>query len=141
MTEALRAIAYRHGLQLVSPNDVSGTLQRQAAIQWGGVPVPVREELQMRNGADAILTGAVEAFEINNSPDGPRPRISLSLRLVDARSGRLLWAGGLERDVADHPGFFGTRRIYSLGALTEQVVETLTRRLLQESSSTPLDRG
>jgi len=131
VTEVVRTVAFRYGMRLVSPNCVAQALRQQRILSWGGAPVWARRALEEGCGADTILTGTVEAFEINEGGAGPEPRVALSMRLLNAHTGELIWSHGVERDAAKHPGLFATRRVYSLGNLTERLTEALTDRLLE----------
>ena len=59
------------------------------------------------------------------------------MRLVDVRTGRVLWADGMEREGWDRQGLFRSGRIYSRGALTEVMTRKLIRRMLRETGKKP----
>jgi hypothetical protein len=131
VTEAVRATAFRYGMQLLSPNGVSRALRRGRAV-WGEVDEPTRVALRESLGADKILTGVVEDYHPGSGSD-PKPRVRVALRLVDARTGHLLWSKGIERDGADRPRLFKTGRIYSGGVLSRRVVESLLQQILLQA--------
>ena len=131
VTEAVRATAFRYGLRLASPNGVSRALRSGRAV-WGEVDEPIRVALRKSLGADMILTGVVEDYQAGSGSD-PKPRVSVAIRLVDARTGRLVWAKGIERGGADRPRLFKTGRIYSGGVLSRRVVESLLRQILLQA--------
>jgi TolB-like protein len=114
VTEAVRATAFRYGMQLLSPNGVSRALRRGRAV-WGEVDEPTRVALRAGSGSD------------------PKPQVRVALRLVDARTGHLLWSKGIERDGADRPRLFKTGRIYSGGVLSRRVVESLLQQILLQA--------
>ena len=132
VTEATRARLVAHGVALVSPNLSHEILRRRQGGVWGGVTAEARDGLHSVGGADTILTGAVERYEVRGSEFEPEPRVSVAMRLVDAVSGRILWTGSAERDGWDAQGLFRLGRIYSRGALTARIVETLAKRLDRE---------
>jgi len=132
VTEAMRARLFADGVDLVSPNTSYEALRRLQGGQWGGVTAVTRTALHETAGADTILTGAVEAYAVGGSELEPEPRVAIAMRLLDAATGDILWTGWLERSGWDRGGPFGLGRIYSRGALTENIVETLAQRLDRE---------
>jgi len=129
VTEAAYARLMEDGVPLVSPNSAHEILRRQQGGRWGGVTAEARAALHASSGADAILTGSVETYEVGGAEQEPEPRVAVALRLLDAASGRILWTGSLERSGWDKGGLFRTGRVYSRGALTEQILRSLVRRL------------
>ncbi len=127
-SEALRAALFRQGVKLLSPNTVSNVLRHQRSLRWGGVTDQVRGELAAA-GADAIVTGSVDAFEVGGGELEPEPHVAIYIRLLSAASGRILWLGGLDQKGWDRPGLFHLGRIYSRGTLTEKLAQRLTRRM------------
>jgi TolB-like protein len=134
VTEASRAVLLGDGARLVSPNESFDILRRLQAGQWGGVTAETREALRQAR-ADAILTGAVEVYEVTGSEAEPNPRVGVAMRLVDASSGHILWTGAEERTGHGGLDLLGLGRVRSRGALTEQIVQSLTRRLRREAGT------
>jgi TolB-like protein len=132
VTEAVRARLVADGVPLVSPNLSHEILRRRQSGRWGGVAAGTREDLRSLGGADTILTGAVESYEVGGSEFEPEPRVAVAMRLLDAASGRILWMGSSEREGGDRPGLFGLGRIYSRGALTARIFEALAKRVDRE---------
>jgi len=132
VTEATRARLVTHGVALVSPNLSHEILRRRQGGVWGGVTAEAREGLRSLAGADTILTGAVEHYEVGGSEFEPEPRVAVAMRLLDAVSGRIIWTGSSEREGWDAQGLFRLGRIYSRGALAARIVETLAKQLDRE---------
>lgn len=135
VTEVVQMVALRRGLQLVSPNRVSETLRQARIRSWGGVEVEARELLRSRCGVTAILTGSVEQYKIGAGPFGPEAQVAISMRLVDAVSGTLIWSGALEHDTARHPGAFGLRRVNTVGSLALKLTERLIQDMMSDLES------
>jgi len=131
-TEALRSRLFEAGVDVVSPNLSREILRQVQGGRWGGVTAIAWQTLHTETSADTILTGEVEAYEIGGSNLEPRPRVVLAMRLLDARTGRILWTGSLERSGWDSQSLFGLGRIYSRGALTARMTKILARRLERE---------
>lgn len=132
VTEATRARLVATGATVVSPNLSHEILRRHQGGVWGGVTAETRESLRSLAGADTILTGAVESYEVGGSEFEPEPRVAVAMRLLDAATGRILWTGSSERDGWDSQGLFRRGRVYSRGALTAQIVQNLTKTLDRE---------
>lgn len=139
VTEAVRAQLQKTGVDLVSPNLTHEILRLQQSGRWEGVAADTRAALHTDAGADTILTGEVEAYELGGSESEPRPRVAFAIRLLDARTGRILWTGALERNGWEGHNLLGLGRIHSRGALTDRMTEILTRRLDKEYSQRQRD--
>lgn len=136
VTEALRAQLFGSGVDLASPNLVSEIMRQQQRGVREGVAAATRTALHEMAGANKILTGEMETYDLGGSEFEPRPEVAVALRLLDAASGRILWTGALERTGWDGQGLFTLGRIYSRGALAERLMEILTERLFREYQAT-----
>jgi TolB-like protein len=132
VTEAARAVAIARGIRTVSPNCASDVLRRQGEIRWGAVDAPTRTALRTNCGADLILTGKVEVYDVGGAQLEPEPRVTVAMRLVDAESGRIVWTGAAEREGWDRSRLFRAGRIHSRGELAERLLDDLTKSLLRE---------
>lgn len=132
VTEAARAALFRRGIRLVPPHCASEVLRRRQGGLWGGVTVETRSALRDSCGADSILTGSVETYDVHGSRREPEPEVAIALRMVNPETGRILWTGALERRGRDRQGMFRLGRVYSRGALAERLTAALTQRLLSE---------
>jgi hypothetical protein len=132
VTEAAQARFFAEGVTLVSPNRLHDILRRLQGGRWGGVTAETRAVLGSSAGADTILTGNVEAYDLGGGEDEPEPSLTVALRLLEASSGRILWTASAERDGWDRQGLFRLGRVHSRGALVKNVMKTLARRLDRE---------
>jgi hypothetical protein len=130
-TEAARVVLRRSGVPLASPSCVRESMRLEWARNWGELPVEARRAMREECGADRILTGAVEQWDVSGTGLVPKPEVSLSLRLLDAESGKILWMESKEATGWDGSGLFGRGRIYSRGALLDDLLTDLTRRLIR----------
>ncbi len=127
VSEIARAVLSRDGVPLLSPNRVAQVLRERRLHAWGGVESEAREGLAAA-GASAVLVGSVEAWDVAGDGFEPEPVVALALRLLDARTGRIVWTGALERRGWDHQGLFRLGRIYDRGTLAERMIEQLIGR-------------
>jgi hypothetical protein len=134
MTEAARAAVFVDGVEVVSSNCAYSALRRLRSTRRGAVDVEMRRALTTTCGADVILTGTVEIYEVGGADLEPEPEVTIAMRLLDADSGRILWTGAQERAGWDRAWLFRQGRIYSRGALTEQMMKKLTGDLQRHGS-------
>jgi hypothetical protein len=132
VTEVARSVVHHLGADLVSPGCVTEVMRRQRVSRWGGVDAPTREGLRDSCGADSILTGLVERYDVGEYLLEPDPDLAVAVRLIDAETGRILWMGGRERKGVDYQSLFQLGRIRSRGALAERMLEHLMDRLLRD---------
>jgi hypothetical protein len=134
VTEAVRARLFADGARLVAPNELSEIIRHLQAGRWGGVTAEARGALVDSAAADTIVTGAVETYDIAGSESEPEPQVAVALRLLDARTGRILWSGSEERTGWDGQRLFRRGRIHSRGALAARIAQDLARRLYREGA-------
>lgn len=134
VTEAARAAVLGRGLDLASPNCTSNALRRIRSTRRGAVDAEMRHAITSSCGAKTILTGTVELYDIGGAEMEPEPLVAISIRLLDAQTGRILWTGALEREGWNR-SVFRIGRVYSRGALVERMLETMTRRLLERENT------
>jgi len=132
LTEASRAALHDAGVSLVSPGCTSEALRHHRRFRWGGVDSETGGLLRGVCAADSILTGSVERYDVGGAQAEPEPRVALSLRLLDAETGAIIWTGALERRGWGRQGLFGLGRVHSRGDLTEAMMQSLIRRLVRE---------
>jgi hypothetical protein len=106
-TEAAQARLFADGVRLLSPNRLHDILRTLQGGRWGGVTEETRAALGTA-GADSVLTGIVEAYELGGSESEPEPAVTVALRLLDVQTGRILWTGSQERSGSPSAG-----RVYS----------------------------
>jgi TolB-like protein len=133
-TEIVRAVLARRGVPVLSPNRVAESLRRERVLAWGALDVPVRDALAAA-GAELLLTGTVEAWEAAGDGFEPEPVVAVALRLLDARSGRILWTGALERRGWDRQGLFRLGRIHDHGTLGERMIDELVETMIERLRS------
>jgi hypothetical protein len=136
-TEAQRAVLFRLGFSQVSPGCVQQSLRRQRAQVWGELSAEARQYLTDVCGAERLLTGSVEHWDLTGSGREPEPQVALALRLLDARTGRIQWMDAREAAGWDGVRLLGVGRVHSRGALLDRILSALTAdfvRYLQPDS-------
>jgi hypothetical protein len=133
-TQALHAVLRQRGADLVAPNRLAEVLRQQSARRWGELDAAVREAIFRECHVQLILTGSVEAYDAGLGSE-PRPFVAISLRGLDAQTGRIVWTGALERDGWFRQTIFRGRRIYSRGDLLTTLLAKLMSDLADRASS------
>ena len=113
----------------IGPSSVVRSLQGGA---WGGVTRQTGEALRTTCGADAIVTGSVEAYELGGQFDEPEPLVAIALRMIDPVTGRILWADAGEREGWDRQTLFRAGRVHSRGELTRRMTDLMAGRLVRK---------
>ncbi len=130
VTELAHAVLYRSGAHLVLPGLVSEVLRQRGSLLRGEIDAQTRRELQ-RGGAELILTGTVEAWELLGNVTEPEPHVGFSARLLDAESGAILWWNGQDRRGWDRSRALGLGRVHAAGALAEEVMASLVASFME----------
>jgi TolB-like protein len=125
VTDLAMALLHREGLGVVVPGLVNLIQRRHGSLRRGLVDAPTRSALSVDAAANHVLTGSVERYETRGGANEPEPRIALSARLIDARSGRIVWIDGQERRGWDRQRLFRTGRVYASGALAEEIMNSI----------------
>ncbi len=147
VTELAYAVLHRSGARLVLPGLVNeiqrerGALlrgevdaeardkRRRLRLLRGEVDAETRQELH-RRGAELILTGTVEAWEVRGGSVEPEPHVAFSARLIDAENGTILWWNGQDRRGWDRSHALGLGRVHASGVLAEEVMSSLIASFL-----------
>jgi TolB-like protein len=107
--------------EMVDPSQVDVAMD-SLGVRASGSMTPA----EIRTMADTLhvrylLLGSVLESGTVTSDDGPLPAVGAALRLVEASSGRVVWAGVHFRSGDDHETVFGWGRVKSLEKLVNQM--------------------
>lgn len=127
MTDLAEAVLFRRGMPVVSPGLVDHLTRQRGVQPRGEIDAETRVALSLVTGADTIFTGTVVTDGVRPQGQEAEPRIGLSARLLDARTGKILWSGELDASGWDHPGWFRQGRVFSEGGLADAMMSALVR--------------
>ncbi|MGD2079567.1 MAG: DUF799 family lipoprotein [Nitrospirota bacterium] len=116
------------GLQLADEAEVNRILFRERVRRTSYLSSGLAGELREDLGAEAIFLGCIFDFI-----QGETPQIGLTARLVETRSGRIIWAGFASAKGTEFAGLLGLGEIKTMDRLVPEAVE----RLLDSFSSGP----
>lgn len=131
-TDLLYARMHARGARLLLPGTVRRVMLEKGVPLAGGVSGDLGKAL----AADVLLTGTVEAWRFVAEGLEPQPEVGLSLRFLEAGSGRIRAMGSLYRNGWSKSGLLELRRIHGASLLASRVTETLLEELLPPSGGT-----
>lgn len=126
VTSIMASELYNSGLvNLVEPGEVQQFILRSRIRVAGQLDLDTIREASRQLTADGIIFGSVNEYTVITSDLGPLPAVSMTVRLVDANTGEIVWAAthSLQGDFKET--VFGIGRVNSLGSLSEIVVKDL----------------
>lgn len=127
-----------HGFQVVEPANIDQTLIDEGDMMEGMVTQEALEVLAYRYGVEKAIVGAVEHFEPSEkerrgglgSPKREVPHLSISLRMLEAKGGEIIWKARLERKGTDRSWAFGIGELATPDKLAHAMAEELARSLV-----------
>jgi len=130
VTQVLVSSLYNSNLvNLVDPGEVQQFILRSRIRVAGELSLEGIRDAARQLGADGMLFGSVNEFTTIPTEEGELPAVSITLRVVDASSGEIVWSvtHSLQGDFKEK--VFGIGRIESVGILSEVVVAELVEAL------------
>jgi TolB-like protein len=130
VTHILVSLLYNSNLvNLVEPGEVQQFILRSRIRIAGELGLDRIREASHQLGADGILFGTVNEYTIITTDEGNLPSVSITLRLVDANSGEMVWSATHSLQGNFKEKVFGIGRIESVGILSEIVAAELVEAL------------
>ncbi len=104
------------------PGNVLQFMIREHVDTVGEMEIERIKILGRRLGVDAVLVGTVEEYD-----DGLRgvPTVSITARMVDSRTGRIVWSGHNKRRGDEYIIAFGVGMVRSASALSQKVINEM----------------
>lgn len=103
---------------------------RERLVVRGGMDLKTLAMMRDRLGLDAVVVGRVEEYA--GSEDIHRavmPRATLSVRMVDTATGRILFMARQHRTGEDYATVLGMGRVLTTGALCRLLVDEIVQRM------------
>jgi hypothetical protein len=132
ITNLVRSRLFDLNVSMTSPNELRQAMVQQRRLERGGVSDDLRAVLKRDLGTDIILTGAVEIYEKGGFRGEPRPFVAISMRLIDAATGQILWTGALDRSGWNRPWPLALGRAHSRGRLASELSEKLLGKMMKQ---------
>lgn len=80
------------GIDVVEPGEVTRTLVELKIKSLASIRTTDIQTLAKTLGVEAVMMGSVEAYGISRGITVSYPEVSISLRLVEASSGKIIWS-------------------------------------------------
>ena len=105
------------------PGNIKSFLVNERIIVRTGVDLDTIKRMGRRLGVDAVIMGRIEEFVgMEEKKKGVIPVVSISSRLVDVRTGKILWMAQHRRTGDDYIKVLDFGKVRSVGELTQKVV-------------------
>jgi len=105
------------------PGNIKSFLVSERIIVRTGVDLNTIKLMGKRLGVDAVIIGWIEEFVgIEEKQRGVIPLVSISSRMVDVRTGKILWMAQHRRTGDDYINVLDFGKVRSVGELTKKVV-------------------
>ncbi len=125
---------------IADPGAVDEELGAERVRLTAHIPLETLRKIGKRLQVHYILMGSVLEDEMQIlsgvGGGGQVPSVALTTRMIDVRTGRVVWADAQSKRGTDYEKIFGFGRIYSTSRLmeivTEKMVSSLTRSLAKQ---------
>jgi hypothetical protein len=111
--------------KIQEPGEVIGELRRLRILTPDRMSNQQMAALAAATGASYFLAGMVTSFDSGQPGVSPIPSAALTIRLIEASSGTVIWAASVARTGRDSETFFGLGRVTTLDRLSECMARDL----------------
>jgi len=116
---------------IVDPGEVAAALSEERVRLATSIPRETIMNLGKKLGVDLFMVGIVHEYEMQMASgtggSGQIPVIAITLRIVDAASGDIVWAINASRTGNDKETVFGIGKIQSLNTLADDTAKQIAR--------------
>jgi len=115
----LTLISHR-GYRVIEPGMVEHELRSRAVLPYGEIESESLHALASRLDAEYCVTGSINQYEAVSVQEGVIvPAIEIFARILEASSGKILWAGRIQRTGNDYATVLGIGTVLSPGRLLQ----------------------
>lgn len=108
-------------VRIIEPGEVAAALSEERVRLATSIPRETVQTLGKKLGVDLFMIGVVHEYDMlaggASGGSGQTPVIAMTLRILDAKSGEIVWAVNTARSGNDSESVFGIGKISSLNAL------------------------
>ncbi|MFQ6039845.1 MAG: hypothetical protein ACE5PV_03230 [Candidatus Poribacteria bacterium] len=113
------------------PQNISPKISAPETEEEAGEHIPLSKKIGDALNVEAILVGSVEAYGMIRTADQMIPEVSISVRLIDAETGIIIWANAYNRRGSSGIPILGLGKVTSLSALSQKVIQDIVKSLAQ----------
>lgn len=125
LTEFLKSSPVR----IIDPGEVAAALSEERVRLATSIPRETVQALGKKLGVDLFMVGVVHEFEMQMASGaggaGQVPFIAITLRIIDANTGDIVWAINAARSGSDKETVFGIGKIQSLNTLADDIAKQI----------------
>lgn len=107
------------------PGNIAQFMIQERSNTIGELEVEKIKILGKRLGVDAVVVGTVEEFDDGRGGAYPSPTVSMTVRMIDANNGQLIWAAQNKRRGDDYIIVFDLGEVRSATTLTQKLVKEM----------------
>lgn len=131
VTNTFIAVVFKSGVfSVMEKGNIERFLLDEKVKNVNAMDVEQIRRLGERLGIDAVFIGAVEEF--SGSEKGDRsvtPIVGIRVRLIDIKTGKVLWMVRHKRRGSDYITVFGIGQVRSVSALTKRVISEVIKTI------------
>jgi TolB-like protein len=121
---------FRAGLfQVEEPGNVSQFMIQEKLNVIGEIGVEWLKTMHRRFGVDAVIVGTVEEFDDGTSSDTAVPLVSVTIRMIDAKTGNIIWSAQNKRKGDEYIIAFDFGLVRSVNTLSRKVISEMIHTL------------
>jgi len=128
-------------LEMVDPTSVDAAMESLGVRGSGAMTQGEVRAMADTLHAPYILLGSVLESSTIQTPEGPVPSVGASLRLVEAASGKVMWAGVHFRSGQDKESVFGWGRVNSAERLVSELAYDMLKDFRDAGAKQPKPSG
>lgn len=125
LTEFLKSSPIR----IIDPGEVGAALSEERVRLATSIPRETVRSLGKKLGVDLFMVGVVHEYEMQLASgaggSGQTPVIAVTLRIIDAGTGEIVWAINAARSGNDNETVFGIGKIISLNTLADDIAKQI----------------
>jgi len=128
-------------LEMVDPTSVDAAMESLGVRGSGSMTLGEVRAMADTLHAPYLLLGSVLESATIQTPEGPEPSVGAALRLVEAASGRVMWAGVHFRSGQDNESVFGWGRVNSPERLISELAYDMLKDFRDAGAKKPAASG
>jgi TolB-like protein len=131
LTDVFTTALFQHGgFEVVEPGEVGEALLALKAPTYGTIDFEGLAEVRKRVGVDAVIVGTVYTYnEGIKRTETTAPEVALDARMLDAKSGRILWYASHGNSGDDYQTVLDFGKIRSMVPLAREVINEMLESL------------
>ena len=111
--------------QVEEPGNILEFMIRERMNTLGEIDVESLKLMSAHLGLDAVIVGSVEEYDEGRTRVPPVPVVSITARMIEPKSGKIIWSAKNRRSGGDYLIAFDFGRVRSVTTLTKKVIDEM----------------